>query len=171
MQSGLWVMLQGRATVEMNIKLKEARSDGVTGGQLKIVADGYNAPVTAGNFIDLVQRGFYNNMEIQRADGFVVQTGDPGPEQVRCILSTQSLALVDLPPLIRKRCYCLCPDGLLDIVPNTLASVYSKITCHVLLAVRIMFPVMLESRPERFACLHRTTASRRATRCGGSPSR
>ena len=75
-------MLQGRATVEMNITLKEARGDGVTGGQLKIVADGYNAPVTAGNFIDLVQRGFYNNMEIQRADGFVVQTGDPGPEQV-----------------------------------------------------------------------------------------
>ncbi|CAL5222330.1 g4676 [Coccomyxa viridis] len=73
--------LKGRATVEMNITLKEARGDGVTGGQLKIVADGYNAPVTAGNFIDLVQRGFYNNMEIQRADGFVVQTGDPGPEQ------------------------------------------------------------------------------------------
>lgn len=74
---------QGRATVEMNIKLKETRNDGVSGGTLKIVADGYNAPVTAGNFIDLVQRGFYNNMEIQRADGFVVQTGDPGPEQAR----------------------------------------------------------------------------------------
>ena len=73
---------QGRATVQMDIKLKEARSDGVSGGVLKIVADGYNAPVTAGNFIDLVQRGFYNNMEIQRADGFIVQTGDPGPEQV-----------------------------------------------------------------------------------------
>ena len=70
---------QGRATVEMQIKLKEARMEGVTGGQLKIVVDGYNAPVTGGNFVDLVQRGFYNNMEIQRADGFVVQTGDPGP--------------------------------------------------------------------------------------------
>ncbi len=66
----------------MNITLKETRQDGVSGGLLKIVADGYNAPVTAGNFIDLVQRGFYNNMEIQRSDGFVVQTGDPGPEQV-----------------------------------------------------------------------------------------
>ena len=68
--------------MEMNITLKETRQDGVSGGLLKIVADGYNAPVTAGNFIDLVQRGFYNNMEIQRSDGFVVQTGDPGPEQV-----------------------------------------------------------------------------------------
>lgn len=71
--------VQGRATVEMQIKLKEARQEGVTGGQLNIVVDGYNAPVTGGNFVDLVQRGFYNNMEIQRADGFVVQTGDPGP--------------------------------------------------------------------------------------------
>ncbi|KAK9828041.1 hypothetical protein WJX81_004327 [Elliptochloris bilobata] len=71
--------LKGRATVEMQIKLKEARQEGVTGGLLKIVVDGYNAPVTGGNFVDLVQRGFYNNMEIQRADGFVVQTGDPGP--------------------------------------------------------------------------------------------
>ncbi len=75
---------QGRATVEMEIKLKEARQEGVSGGTLKIVVDGYNAPVTGGNFVDLVQRGFYNNMEIQRADGFVVQTGDPGPPVRPC---------------------------------------------------------------------------------------
>jgi cyclophilin family peptidyl-prolyl cis-trans isomerase len=43
-----------------------------------MVADGYNAPVTAGNFVDLVQKKFYDGMEFQRADGFVVQTGDPG---------------------------------------------------------------------------------------------
>lgn len=61
------------------IKLKEQRQDGVSGGRLRIVVDGFNAPLTAGNYIDLVQRGFYNGMEIQRADGFVVQTGDPGP--------------------------------------------------------------------------------------------
>lgn len=40
----------------------------------------YKAPVTGGNFIDLVQKGFYNNMDIQRSDGFVVQTGDPKGE-------------------------------------------------------------------------------------------
>ena len=38
------------------------------------------APVTGGNFVDLVQKGFYNNMDIQRSDGFVVQTGDPAGE-------------------------------------------------------------------------------------------
>lgn len=64
----------------MNIQFKEAREEGVTGGTMRIVVDGYNAPVTAGNFVDLVQRGFYNNIEVQRADGFVVQFGDPdGP--------------------------------------------------------------------------------------------
>lgn len=31
--------------------------------------------------MDLVTRKFYDGMEIQRADGFVVQTGDPdGPD-------------------------------------------------------------------------------------------
>ena len=70
---------QGRASIEMKIKLKEVRQDGIAGGMLRIVADGYNAPLTAGNFVDLVKRGFYNGMEIQRSDGFVVQTGDPGP--------------------------------------------------------------------------------------------
>ena len=38
--------LKGRATLEMKLTLKEARQDGVKGGILTIVADGYNAPVT-----------------------------------------------------------------------------------------------------------------------------
>jgi len=42
-----------------------------------ILLDGYTAPVTGGNFVELVDKGFYNNMKIQRSDGFVVQTGDP----------------------------------------------------------------------------------------------
>jgi len=50
---------------------------GAQGGVMRIVVDGYNAPVTAGNFVDLVARGFYDGMDIQRADGFVVQTGKP----------------------------------------------------------------------------------------------
>lgn len=70
--------LKGRAVLEMKIKLATPRQDGVTGGILTMVADGYNAPVTAGNFVDLAARRFYDGMEFQRADGFVVQTGDPG---------------------------------------------------------------------------------------------
>ena len=45
--------------------------------EVKMVVDGYTSPITAGNFVDLVRRGFYNGMHIQRSDGFVVQTGEP----------------------------------------------------------------------------------------------
>eukprot|EP01025_Chloroclados_australasicus_P026369 TRINITY_DN26188_c0_g1_i1.p1 TRINITY_DN26188_c0_g1~~TRINITY_DN26188_c0_g1_i1.p1 ORF type:complete len:439 (-),score=46.29 TRINITY_DN26188_c0_g1_i1:311-1546(-) len=72
--------LKGRCTLEMKVKLQQG-VDNITDAVMTIVADGYNAPITAGNFVDLVNKGFYNGMEIQRADGFVVQTGDPdGPE-------------------------------------------------------------------------------------------
>ena len=60
--------LKGRATVEMTTNK----------GNLTVVVDGYSAPVTAGNFVDLVQRGFYDGLEFIRAEDFyVLQTGDP----------------------------------------------------------------------------------------------
>ena len=49
-----------------------------TKGDLTAVVDGYNAPLTAGAFVDLVQRGFYDNLPFIRAEDFyVLQTGDP----------------------------------------------------------------------------------------------
>ncbi|HEY9827433.1 MAG TPA: peptidylprolyl isomerase [Stenomitos sp.] len=64
--------LKGRATVDIETNK----------GTLTIVVDGYSAPVTAGNFVDLVQRGFYNGLPFTRAEeSYVLQTGDPqGPE-------------------------------------------------------------------------------------------
>lgn len=71
---------QGRATLEAKVHVAETPS-GPQDVVMTIVLDGYNAPVSAGNFADLVLRKFYDGMEVQRADGFVVQTGDPdGPE-------------------------------------------------------------------------------------------
>lgn len=68
-------LLKGRATVDMQVKIKNnANTDG---GVMTIVLDGYNAPVSAGNFADLINLGFYDNMPIQRSDGFVVQSGKP----------------------------------------------------------------------------------------------
>jgi cyclophilin family peptidyl-prolyl cis-trans isomerase len=34
---------------------------------------------SGGNFVDLVNKGFYNNKVISRSDGFVIQTGDADP--------------------------------------------------------------------------------------------
>jgi len=68
-------LLKGRATIDMKVRIKDnANTDG---GVLKIVLDGYNAPVSAGNFTDLINMGFYDKMPIQRSDGFVVQSGKP----------------------------------------------------------------------------------------------
>mmetsp|Transcript_12480 Transcript_12480/g.16373 ORF Transcript_12480/g.16373 Transcript_12480/m.16373 type:complete len:470 (+) Transcript_12480:105-1514(+) len=80
--------LQGRAQVEMVIVKGPDDEDGkfnVEGTlydecRLTLTLDGYNAPITAGNIMDLVDKGFYNGLQIIRSDGFVVQTGDPDPE-------------------------------------------------------------------------------------------
>lgn len=74
--------LRGRATVEMSFKKPDGQPFLVSGnkyktGDIQMIIDGYTAPITAGNFVDLVQKGFYDNMPIQRSDGFVVQTGEP----------------------------------------------------------------------------------------------
>lgn len=77
--------LEGRATVEMVIKKAGGENFDVNGetfpeAKMTMVIDGYTAPVTGGNFVELVQKGFYTKMPIQRSDGFVVQTGDPDGE-------------------------------------------------------------------------------------------
>jgi hypothetical protein len=50
--------LKGRAEVEMTFTLKEGRASNPNAkrGSLTVVLDGYNAPVSAGNFVDLVVR-------------------------------------------------------------------------------------------------------------------
>jgi peptidylprolyl isomerase len=60
--------LLGRATVLIS----------TSKGDLTAVVDGYNAPLTAGAFVDLVQKGFYDGLPFTRAEDFyVLQTGDP----------------------------------------------------------------------------------------------
>jgi cyclophilin family peptidyl-prolyl cis-trans isomerase len=63
--------LDGTAVVEMIIK----------GKPVKIEIDGNAAPITAGNFVDLVGRGFYNGLTFHRVvtepQPFVAQGGDP----------------------------------------------------------------------------------------------
>ncbi len=65
--------LKGRATIAAK----------TSKGDLTIVVDGFSAPVTAGNFVDLVQRGFYNGLPFTRAeDSYVLQIGDPPGDEV-----------------------------------------------------------------------------------------
>jgi peptidylprolyl isomerase len=65
--------LKGRATVDVE----------TTKGTLTLIIDGYSAPVNGGNFVDLVQRGFYDGLPfISLEDDFVLQTGDPPGAEV-----------------------------------------------------------------------------------------
>ncbi len=63
--------LNGTATVEMEIN----------GDRVTLELDGTLAPITAGNFADLVQRGLYDGVVFHRVvrepEPFVVQGGDP----------------------------------------------------------------------------------------------
>jgi Cyclophilin type peptidyl-prolyl cis-trans isomerase/CLD len=68
-------LLKGRATVDMKVKIKD--NPNLQDCVFRIVLDGYNAPVTAGNFLDLVERHFYDGMEIQR--GVLLSHLSPSP--------------------------------------------------------------------------------------------
>ena len=63
--------LNGKATVVMT----------VNASPITIEVDGINAPITAGNFVDLVQKGVYDGLAFHRVvrepQPFVVQGGDP----------------------------------------------------------------------------------------------
>lgn len=85
--------LKGRATVKMTTEK----------GDLTLVLDGYSAPVTSGNFVDLVQRGFYNGLPFTRAEeSYVLQTGDPpGKEQGFIDPNTKKYRAIPLEILVR----------------------------------------------------------------------
>ena len=66
--------LEGKATVVMTVK----------GSPITIEVDGNSAPITGGNFVDLVQKGVYDGLSFHRVigpttkqDPFVAQGGDP----------------------------------------------------------------------------------------------
>lgn len=43
---------------------------------IRLTLDGYHAPVTAGNFANLVQSGFYDNIAVQQLTDLTIQTGN-----------------------------------------------------------------------------------------------
>jgi len=80
--------LKGRATAEFIVTKPDKVPFTIEGknyaqAKMTMVIDGCAAPITGENFVELVSKGFYTDMNIQRADGFVVQTGDPeGPRRM-----------------------------------------------------------------------------------------
>jgi len=85
--------LLGRA----NVEIKTSK------GNMSAIIDGYNAPLTAGAFIDLSLKGFYDGLPINRAEEFfILQTGDPKGEEIG-YLNPDSNELRKIPLEIRTR--------------------------------------------------------------------
>ncbi|MGF1488926.1 MAG: peptidylprolyl isomerase [Prochloraceae cyanobacterium] len=84
--------LLGRATVKLE----------TTKGDMTVVVDGYSAPVTAGNFVDLVERGFYDGLDFFNVEGFALQTGNPeGKEEGFIDPDTGEYRAIPLEVLVR----------------------------------------------------------------------
>lgn len=64
--------LLGRATVTFRIKRKNSIL-----GNITIVADGYTAPITAGNFVDLCLRNYYTGLPVKSMNKKFGPTSDP----------------------------------------------------------------------------------------------
>ncbi|MEG4855642.1 peptidylprolyl isomerase [Microcoleus sp. B5-D4] len=86
--------LKGRATVAVQTEK----------GEITVVLDGYSAPVTAGNFVDLVDRGFYDGLPFIRSEeSYVLQTGDPeGKEEGFIDPATGKYRNIPLEVLVRE---------------------------------------------------------------------
>ena len=66
--------LTGRAVVDLTVRKGSGGTFGFVNGDevntttFRVVVDGYNAPLTAGNFVDLVKRGFYNGRVLKKSE-------------------------------------------------------------------------------------------------------
>lgn len=74
--------LKGRATIEVVVRKAGDEPFDIDGtlykeGEMTLVVDGYAAPISAGSFVDLASKGFYDGRPVIRSDGFIIQSGKP----------------------------------------------------------------------------------------------
>jgi len=89
--------LNGKAIVVMT----------VNASPITIEVDGINAPITAGNFVDLVQKGVYDGLAFHRVvrepQPFVVQGGDPQSKDLNIPLNNLGTGSFIDPKTSRER--------------------------------------------------------------------
>jgi len=74
--------LKGRATVEMVVKKTGGEKFDIEGqlfneAKMKMIIDGYAAPVTSGNFVDLVQKGKFCCFSICPLQSYRIFSSNP----------------------------------------------------------------------------------------------
>jgi len=71
--------LFGHANVELQVSYK-ASSGADTTGTIVLEVDGFSAPVSAGHFVELVNRGKYDNLKFATDDEVLLETSKPAKE-------------------------------------------------------------------------------------------
>jgi Cyclophilin type peptidyl-prolyl cis-trans isomerase/CLD len=111
--------LTGRATVELQIAQKSG-----PGGTLTVVLDGYNAPLTAGNFAALVKRGVYDGIALTGSQADEALFALPGRSPLRASLPLEVRAQGDFEPRWRSPLDVFDGGGELPVLP---LSVYGAV--------------------------------------------
>ena len=80
-------ILKGRAVAEMVVESRkgfrvEGSSTKVPIAVFELTLDGYHSPLTAGNFVDLVSRKYYDGSPVDKAEQLIVQIGLAGRSDV-----------------------------------------------------------------------------------------
>eukprot|EP00250_Pteridium_aquilinum_P016844 c23319_g1_i1 orf=434-1741(-) len=119
--------LTGRATVEFNVKRSDGSKFTVAAGggpkdtgMIEVVLDGYSAPITAGNFANLVLKGAYDGITLRATEQAVLS--DNERSETGTTLPIEIMPAGEFQPLYRTT--LSVQDGELPVLP---LSVYGAV--------------------------------------------
>ena len=100
--------LNGRAVVDLTVRKPAGSSFGFVNGDetdtatLRVVVDGYNAPITAGNFVENVRRGVYNGTSLKKSETALLAPPREGKADPSLTLPLEVKPLEDYEPRYRS---------------------------------------------------------------------
>lgn len=100
--------LAGRAVVDLTVRKAVGNSFGFVNGDetntatLRVVVDGYNAPITAGNFVENVRRGAYNGVSLKKSETALLAPARAGKVDPSATLPLEVKPLDDYEPRYRS---------------------------------------------------------------------
>ena len=100
--------LTGRAVIDLTVRKAVGNSFGFVNGDetntatLRVVVDGYNAPITAGNFVENVRRGAYNGVSLKKSETALLAPARAGKVDPSATLPLEVKPLDDYEPRYRS---------------------------------------------------------------------
>ena len=94
--------------IDLTVRKAPGQSFGFVNGDetntatLRVVVDGYNAPITAGNFVENVRRGVYNGTGLKKSETALLAPPPPGKVDPSASLPLEVKPLDDYEPRYRS---------------------------------------------------------------------